>query len=235
VRCARKRSLSFVSKTVVTSLVLTTVLTTSDQRGHRHQRSEEAASSSGNCFEPGNPSDIRLWSQAAPGAVGNDPSRDIPYVQVFRPSGVQRCPTPTILIIPGGGYDRLSDTDEQAPVAEYFARTFQVTAVVLYYRLVQKDGSYRNLLRGYSGKELVELQNHLSGEKNVTNRLAPVFLLESKDDAVISAANSVLFSHVLRSRGVQQMPISSTTVSMVSALQPTNLRNACGRRFSDSG
>jgi acetyl esterase/lipase len=214
-------------------------------------------------------------------------------MQIFRPDNRGRFASPVILIIPGGGYDRLTDMAEQTPVAEYFARAFHVTAVVLYYRLVQKDGSYRypvpmwdgqraikllryeapqlgidperlalfgfsagghlastlalhsatdfglprhdevdrqngrpnllglgypvismdpadvppsgsyrNLLRGYEGPELIKLQNYLSGEKNVTDRLAPVFLFESKDDAVISAANSELFVDALKTHDV---------------------------------
>jgi acetyl esterase/lipase len=214
-------------------------------------------------------------------------------MQIFRPDNRGRFASPVILIIPGGGYDRLTDMAEQAPVAEYFARAFHVTAVVLYYRLVQNDGlyrypvpmwdgqraikllryeapqldidperlamfgfsagghlastlalhpatdfglprhdevdrqsgrpsllglgypvismdpadvppsgSYRNLLRGYEGPELIKLQNYLSGEKNVTDRLAPVFLFESKDDAVISAANSELVVNALKTHGV---------------------------------
>ena len=47
------------------------------------------------------------------------------------------------LIIPGGGYDKLTDAKEQSPVAEYFARALHVTAFVLYYRLAQEDGTYR--------------------------------------------------------------------------------------------
>jgi acetyl esterase/lipase len=214
-------------------------------------------------------------------------------MQVFRPSGGKRFSSPAILIIPGGGYDRLTDTKEQAPVAKYFAQTFHVTAFVLYYRLIQNDGtyrypvpmwdgqravklirsraflldidperlalfgfsagghlastltlhsatdfglpkhdavdresgrpdllglgyavismdpadvppsgSYRNLLKGFTGPELKQLQNYLSGEKNVTDRTPPVFLFESKDDAVISPENSVLFVDALKAHGI---------------------------------
>ena len=214
-------------------------------------------------------------------------------MRVFRPASGGRLASPAILIIPGGGYDRLSDTQEQAPVAEYFARTFHATAFVLYYRLVQHDGtyrypvpmwdgqraikliraeapklgidprrvavfgfsagghlastltlhpdtdfqlvrrdaidqengrpdllglgypvismdpadvppsgSYRNLLRDFSGTELRQLQNYLSGEKNVTARMPPVFLFESKDDVVISPENSEMFIDALRAHGI---------------------------------
>jgi len=261
---------------------------------HReHHGHESSFSDSANCFAPHDPTEIRLWNGDAPGASGDDPCRDIPYMRVFRPAFGGRSGSPAILIIPGGGYDRLSDIQEQAPVAEYFSRTFHVTAFVLYYRLVQHDGtyrypipmwdgqraikliraeapqlgidprrlavfgfsagghlastlalhpgtdfglsrldaidrenghpdllglgypvismdpadvppsgSYRNLLHGFSGSELKQLQNYLSGEQNVTPRIPPVFLFESKDDAVISPENSELFIDALRARGI---------------------------------
>ena len=281
---------------VSTALVLTLGLTIAPglfaQRGedHGHGRS---ISDSANCYDPHDPAEIRLWNGDAPGASGNDPCRDVPYMRVFRPASGGRLASPAILIIPGGGYDRLSDTQEQAPVAEYFARTFHVTAFVLYYRLVQHDGtyrypvpmwdgqraikliraeapklgidprrvavfgfsagghlastltlhpdtdfqlvrrdaidqengrpdllglgypvismdpadvppsgSYRNLLRDFSGTELRQLQNYLSGEKNVTARMPPVFLFESKDDVVISPENSEMFIDALRAHGI---------------------------------
>lgn len=262
-------------------------------QGREHRSHSEAAASSSNCYDPSDPTKLRLWEGEAPGAVGNDPCRDIPYMQVFSPSGGKRFSSPAILIIPGGGYDRLTDTKEQAPVAEYFARTFHVTAFVLYYRLVEDDGtyrypvpmwdgqravklirsrasqfdidpeqlvlfgfsagghlastltlhsatdfglprhdevdrensypnllglgypvismdptavspsgSYRNLLRGFTGPELKQLQIYLSGEKNVTDRTPPVFLFESKDDAVISPENSLLFLGALKAHGI---------------------------------
>jgi len=251
-------ALAFVLGVTLTSGVL-------GQRREHHSHSSAAASTS-NCYDPSDPAKLRLWEGEAPGAVGNDPCRDIPYVQVFSPSRDKRFSSPAILIMPGGGYDRLTDTKEQAPVAEYFARTFHVTAFVLYYRLAEDDGtyrypvpmwdgqravklirsrasrfaidperlavfgfsagghlastltlhsatdfslpahdevdrqngrpnllglgyavismdptavppsgSYRNLLRGFTGPELNHLQNYLSGEKNVTDRTPPVF------------------------------------------------------------
>jgi acetyl esterase/lipase len=67
---------------------------------------------------------------------------------------------------------------------------------------VPPSGSYRNLLRGFTGPELKHFQNYLSGEKNVTDRTPPVFLFESKDDAVISPENSVLFVDALKAQGI---------------------------------
>jgi acetyl esterase/lipase len=259
----------------------------------KHRSHFEAAAPSSNCYDPSDPTKLRLWEGGAPGAVGSNPCRDIPYMQAFSPSGGKQLLSPAILIMPGGGYDRLTDTKEQAPVAEYFARTFHVTAFVLYYRLVEQDGTYRypvpmwdgqravklirsrasqfaidperlalfgfsagghlastltlhsatdfglprhdevdrqngrpnllglgypvismdpaavppsgsyqNLLRGFTGPELKYFQNYLSGEKNVTDRTPPVFLFESKDDAVISPENSVLFVGALKAHGI---------------------------------
>jgi acetyl esterase/lipase len=259
----------------------------------KHRSHFEAAVPSSNCYDPSDPTKLRLWEGGAPGAVGSNPCRDIPYMQAFSPSGGKQLLSPAILIMPGGGYDRLTDTKEQAPVAEYFARTFHVTAFVLYYRLVEQDGTYRypvpmwdgqravklirsrasqfaidperlalfgfsagghlastltlhsatdfglprhdevdrqngrpnllglgypvismdpaavppsgsyqNLLRGFTGPELKYFQNYLSGEKNVTDRTPPVFLFESKDDAVISPENSVLFVGALKAHGI---------------------------------
>ena len=247
-----------------------------------------------NCFNPADPNDVRLWNGPAPGAIGEDPCRDIPFIRVFRASAPASGPlsTTAFLIVPGGGYEHLTGTKEQTPVAEYFANQLHVTAFVLYYRLVQADatyrypvpvedgqralrlirahareygvdskriglfgfsagghlattlalhpasdfgpqqdvidrtsarvdllglgypvismdpaavpptGSYRNLLKGYSGRKLAELQTYLSGEKNVTPNTPPVFLFESMDDKTISPQNSVLFIQALRTAGI---------------------------------
>lgn len=74
------------------------------QRREHYSHSPAAASTS-NCYDPSDPTKLRLWEGEAPGAVGNDPCRDIPYMQVFSPSGDRRFSSPAILIIPGGGYD----------------------------------------------------------------------------------------------------------------------------------
>ena len=115
-----------------------------------------AGAASGLCYDPGNPAMIRLWRGEAPGAIGGDPCRDIPFMQVYRaPAG--HGPVPAFLIIPGGGYDRLTDTKEQAPVAEYFAQTLGVTAFVLRYRLVQPDGTYRYPVPMWDGQRALRL------------------------------------------------------------------------------
>jgi acetyl esterase/lipase len=272
------------------AVLSSTVLETSAQ-SRRH--SSPMAPASQNCFDPADSQDIRLWEGRAPGAVGDDPCRDIPYLRVFRADAHSREPKPVILVIGGGGYDRLTDTKEQSPVATYFSQTIGADAFILFYRLVQPDGTYRypvamwdaqraikllrsraaqlhidpdrvamfgfsagghlastltlhsatdfdlpkhdavdsqpgrpnllglgypvismdpsdvppsgsykNLLRGYTGTEFDHLQTYLSGEKNITARAPPVFLFESMDDARISPQNSVLFVAALRAKGI---------------------------------
>ena len=280
---------------VLALLVLLALGASTDAQPPRHVDGREQKSTQPEpCFDPADRRDVRLWAGAAPGAVGTDPCRDIPYLQIFPAQGrPAHTAAPAFLIAPGGGYDRLTDADEQAPVAEYFARTLHITAFVLRYRLVQPDGTYRypvpmwdgqralrlirsraqefgvdpqrlgifgfsagghlastlalhpdddfglpvhdaidavparpdllglgypvismdpadvppsgssrNLLKGYRGKELGDLQQFLSSEKHVTPRSPPVFLFESLDDARISPQNSVLFAQVLKAAGL---------------------------------
>lgn len=83
-------------------------------QNHRHEAktddSRDAASH--NCYDASDPSEIRLWPETAPGAIGDDPCRDIPYLRVF-PSPAGRSKShQSLIVIPGGGYDRLSDAKE---------------------------------------------------------------------------------------------------------------------------
>jgi len=114
------------------------------QRYHRgpedHHRSDPGRQ---NCYDPSDRNEIRLWEGPAPGAAGDDRCRDIPFLRVFSSTSGKGSAGPAILVIPGGGYDRLSDVKEQTPVAEYFSHHFNITTFVLYYRLVQPDGTYR--------------------------------------------------------------------------------------------
>jgi len=125
-----------------TGALLLLTLFTLAASAQRHAHHREFQSESANCFNPSDPDELRLWPGTAPGAQSDDPCRDIPYLKVYRaapanPSGQ------AIIVIPGGGYDRLTDTKEQEPVAQYFAQQLGVTTFVLYYRLVQPDGTYR--------------------------------------------------------------------------------------------
>jgi acetyl esterase/lipase len=51
----------------------------------------------------------------------------------------------------------LTDTKEQTPVAEYFSKTVGVTSFVLYYRLVQPDGTYRYPAPMWDGQRAIKL------------------------------------------------------------------------------
>ena len=63
---------------------------------------------------------MRLWDNRAPGAAGDDPCKDIPFLRVFAPTQSAARTDAAIIIIPGGGYDQLTNTKEQEPVADYF-------------------------------------------------------------------------------------------------------------------
>ncbi len=126
------------------------------ERRHRVGSSPKAEDT-GNCYDPANPTEIRLWDNRAPGAIGDDPCRDIPYLRVFPAVSDEAGPKPVILIIPGGGYDRLTDPKEQIPVADYFSRNLHVTSILLYYRLVQRDGTYRYPIPMWDGQRAIKL------------------------------------------------------------------------------
>lgn len=126
-------------------LLLTGVGQTLEAQHHRFEpRAERDApkSSSEPCFDASNPAEHKLWHEGAPGAVGDDPCRDVPYLTVYPAAGAGSGLNPAILIFPGGGYDHLTNEREQEPVAEYFAQHLHVTAILLRYRLAQKDGTY---------------------------------------------------------------------------------------------
>ncbi|MDE1169848.1 MAG: alpha/beta hydrolase [Verrucomicrobium sp.] len=108
------------------------------------------------CFDPGDRSEVRLWDGAAPGASGDDPCRDIPFLRVF-PAARANNASPAILVMPGGGYDRLTNEKEQEPVAEYFSKRLGVTTFLVYYRLVQKDGTYRYPVPMWDGQRAIKL------------------------------------------------------------------------------
>lgn len=152
----------FISSPIV-RIALFSALTTStliSQRPRHSTKSEPPRDASQNCYDASDSTEIRLWPGTAPGAAGNDPCRDIPYLRIFRASrasaGANRSGQ-AFIVIPGGGYDRLSDTKEQAPVAEYFSQQLGVTTFVLYYRLVQPDGTYRYPVPMWDGQRALKL------------------------------------------------------------------------------
>jgi acetyl esterase/lipase len=77
------------------------------------------------------PEEIRLWEQAAPGALG-DADTDTPTLTVYRAA---RGATGTAVVVaPGGGYGGLAMDHEGRQVASWF-NAMGVTAFVLKYRL----------------------------------------------------------------------------------------------------
>ena len=75
---------------------------------------------------------LRLWTGAAPGALGSDDT-DIPALTVYLPR-TMTVSTPAVVICPGGGYRNLASNHEGRQVASYF-NSLGVAAFVLRYRL----------------------------------------------------------------------------------------------------
>src|SRR5712671_2807351 len=75
---------------------------------------------------------LRLWSGAAPGALGTDDS-DIPALTVSLPR-TMNARTPAMIVCPGGGYRNLASNHEGRQVASYL-NSLGVAAFVLRYRL----------------------------------------------------------------------------------------------------
>jgi acetyl esterase/lipase len=120
-----------------------------------------------NCYRESDERDIRLWQGDAPGASGKSPCRDIPLVRLYPGANRTGPAGPAILIIPGGGYDRLSDTKEQAPVAEYFSHDLGLVTFILYYRLVQPDGTYRYPIPLWDGQRALKLIRYRAQEYGI--------------------------------------------------------------------
>jgi hypothetical protein len=154
------RQLSFHIVRIATFAIFSTSVLLAQH--HKHEAKPDASpdAASHNCYDASDPSEIRLWPGAAPGATGDDPCRDIPYLRVFRSPKAASRSGQGLIVIPGGGYDCLSDAKEQAPVADYFSRQLGnsatrqlgVTTFVLYYRVVQPDGSYRYPIPMWDGQ-----------------------------------------------------------------------------------
>ena len=278
----------------ITALMCVLALSIAQQVSAR-PHSAAVSDSTDNCYDSTDSTQIRLWNGDAPGAIGTDVCQDVPYLQVF-PAANGDPSAPAMLVIPGGGYDNLTNTKEQTPVGNYFSQKLNITTFVLYYRLVQTDGSgsYRypvpmwdgqraikllrsrardlhidpnrigvfgfsagghlastlalhpdfnfglpasdsidvssakvntlglgypvismdtsqsfgvtnsgkNLLTGYTGAELNNLQHFLSGQYNVGQNTPPVFLFVSMDDQRIDPQNSVVFRDALNAAAV---------------------------------
>lgn len=109
------------------------------------------------CYDPTDSTDIRLWDNGAPGAVGTDPCTDIPFLRMYAPDGSVAATNVGIIVMPGGGYNELIDKDEQAPVAKHFANKLGITTFILYYRLVQANGTYRYPVPMWDAQRAVRL------------------------------------------------------------------------------
>lgn len=132
---------------------------------HRHaERHREPATDAANCYDPGDADDIRLWEGSAPGAVGDDPCSDVPHLRIYRAPDDAPSTRTAIIVMPGGGYDRLSDRKEQAPVAEYFSQKLHVTTFVLFYRLVRKDGVYRYPVPMWDAQRAIKLVRYRAAQ-----------------------------------------------------------------------
>ncbi|OQV21955.1 hypothetical protein BV898_04166 [Hypsibius exemplaris] len=144
--------------------------------GGRHSQHHTHRKSSGNCYSSTNRNDIRLWNGTAPGAIGKDPCLDVPFLRKFPAKGgveTGRKNPPAILLIPGGGYGRLTNKKEQDPVAEYFA-SLGVTTFILYYRLVETDGTYRYPVPMQDGQRALKLIRARAKDLGVDGQKNPV-------------------------------------------------------------
>jgi acetyl esterase/lipase len=84
------------------------------------------------------PSEILLWPEGAPGALGNE-AKDKPTLTAYLPSTEKRNGA-SMLVLPGGGYSHLA-AHEGKGYAEWLAAN-GITAYVLKYRL--GSGGYRH-------------------------------------------------------------------------------------------
>ena len=134
-----------------------------------------ATATTPNVYYSSNPDQIRLWDGRAPGATGDDPHRDIPFLRVYRAAAQDQALGSAMLLIPGGGYDHLSDRKEQAPVAEYFSQRLNLTTFILYYRLVQPDGTYRYPVPMWDGQRALKLIRYLGSKYGINPGRVGVF------------------------------------------------------------
>jgi acetyl esterase/lipase len=84
------------------------------------------------------PTTLRLWSGAAPGALGTAPD-DIPTLTLFRPfqPGHSKATGTAVIVAPGGAYITLADNHEGRQVANWL-NSLGVTGFVLKYRLAPR-------------------------------------------------------------------------------------------------
>jgi acetyl esterase/lipase len=69
----------------------------------------------------------------------------------------------------------LSDRKEQAPVAEYFSQRLKLTTFILYYRLVQPDGTYRYPVPMWDGQRALKLIRYVGSKYGINPERVGVF------------------------------------------------------------
>jgi acetyl esterase/lipase len=135
---------------------------------HHHRRDDVPAhGDSANCYDSSDATEIRLWDGRAPGAIGDDACRDIPFLKIYPAAAGASAIRTAIIVIPGGGYDRLTDLKEQAPVGEYFSQQLHITTFVLFYRLVQPDGNYRYPVPIWDGQRALRLVRYRAAQYGI--------------------------------------------------------------------
>jgi acetyl esterase/lipase len=86
---------------------------------------------------------IVLWENSVPNALGKE-AVDVPTITAF-PAPKETATGSAILVLPGGGYQHLSDIKEGSKVAEWL-NSLGISAFVLKYRLGPKYGQPNQLL-----------------------------------------------------------------------------------------
>jgi acetyl esterase/lipase len=166
---------SKVAASIVSALLLLLAKADTAQETTPNDLRSSPSSVAANVYDSSDPDQIRLWDGSAPGASGNDPRRDIPFLRLYRAPTQEEAPGSAVLLIPGGGYDRLSDRKEQAPVAEYFSQKLKLTTFILYYRLVEPDGAYRYPVPMWDGQRALKLIRYLGPKYGINAKRVGVF------------------------------------------------------------
>ncbi len=110
---------------------------------------------------------IPLWEIGAPNAVGNEP-QDIPTITPF-PATKETATGAAVLVLPGGGYARLSDVKEGSDVAKWL-NSLGISAFILKYRLGPRYNQPTPML---DAARAIRTVRHRAKEWNVdANRIA---------------------------------------------------------------
>ncbi|NYF80114.1 alpha/beta hydrolase [Granulicella arctica] len=138
-------------------------------------QAQSSTATTDRCYDSGDRRDLRLWDSDAPGSVGTNPCTDIPFLRVYRPHGAAAPTDNAIIVIPGGGYNELIDKKEQSPVGQYFADKLGITTFVLYYRLVQTNGTYRYPVPMWDGQRAIRYVRYNAAQFGISPQHIGVF------------------------------------------------------------